>query len=75
MLLLTANEKKLREKLGKLVADDAKQALTLKNRLRMVSVTQSYDLTASPQYRKAGLMLDALDAEAYASRQASPSKS
>ena len=62
--LLMANEKKLREKLARLVCKDERQALKLKNRLRMVSVTQSYDLTASPQYRKAGLMLDALDAEA-----------
>jgi hypothetical protein len=47
-----ANEKKLRAACQRM-ANPA-----MKNRLRMVSITQSYDLTSSPQYEKARLMLN-----------------
>lgn len=57
--LLMANEKKLRQMCRKMSDPQ------LRNRLRMVSITQSYDLTSSPQFEKARLMLNALDAEAY----------
>ena len=57
--MLAANDKKLHENIQK--SKDVKE----KNRLRMVSLTQSYNLNDSPQFIKARLMSNVLEKEEY----------